>query len=90
MQDLLKQTVIERKTDIVLLNQQYSIQTIDANLIADKSKRSAIWTCGTQYYDHKEPQKHDCIVYAKIGGIHIYSDKIEEFEKMHDISMHAQ
>ena len=89
-QDILKQTATERKTDIVLISEQYKVPTNNGNWIEDKSGRAAIWTSGTQTYERKGDKKHDCFVYTKIGGIHIYScyappnDQITDFESMLD------
>ena len=56
-QDILKQTVTERKTDIVLISEQYKVPTNNGNWIEDKSGRTAIWASGTLTYERKDDKK---------------------------------
>lgn len=89
-QDLLKQTVIEQKVDMVLISEPYKIPVSDANWAEDKTKRAAIWTCGTMPFERKENRQQEGFVYAKVKGVHFYScyappsARLEEMEEMLD------
>lgn len=70
-QDLLAQTVKEKKIDVILRSEPY--KSIDgSSWIDDTTKKAAIWTCGNhalQSVGH--PADH--FVSARIKGVYFYS-----------------
>lgn len=87
-QDLLKQTVRERKVDIVLLSEPYKNMQ-NSDWISDRSRKATIWTCGNLAFQNTNAQ-HTGFARAKIQGIFFYSCYAppswthEQFQKMLD------
>lgn len=44
-QDLLRQTVAEKKIDIAIISEQYR-KTDDGTWVSDSTNRAALWACG--------------------------------------------
>ncbi|XP_039969022.1 uncharacterized protein LOC120780849 [Bactrocera tryoni] len=71
-QELLKQTIYEKKIDVAIVCEQY--KNISAGTwISDKESKAAIWACGENPFQDKPLLGKSYYTRAKIGGIYFYS-----------------
>lgn len=88
-QELLTQTVYEKKIDVVIISEQYK-NTISNTWVSDNSKKAAIWICGDKTIQDNPLTNKPFYTRAKVGGIHFYSCYLPpslsqpEFEKVLD------
>ena len=71
-QELLKQTVYEKKVDLALLSEQYK-NISDGNWISDCTNKAALWACGGKAFQDKPLLGKSFYTRAKICGINFYS-----------------
>lgn len=89
-QDLLSQTVLELRSDVALICEQYKTPFNNSKWIEDKTGKAAIWTCGSLPFESKSNRLHKGFVHAKIKGVHYYScyvppsAPLEEFQEIID------
>uniref|UniRef100_W8ADE4 Putative 115 kDa protein in type-1 retrotransposable element R1DM n=1 Tax=Ceratitis capitata TaxID=7213 RepID=W8ADE4_CERCA len=87
-QDLLKQTIFERKIDVALISEQYRSPTGEGSWLQDKRGKAAIWACGDVPFEQIGSSQHEGFTHAKIGRVHFYScyappsEPLEGFKNM--------
>lgn len=83
-QDLLMQTVVETKPDILLISEPYR-KPESQHWVFDLSGKAAIWSCNSLPLQNTNGKTQRGFVRAKIGNIHFYScyappsDDMKEF-----------
>lgn len=84
-QDLLAQTVIENRSDVALICEQYRTPPDNSKWVEDINGRAAIWTCGSLPFESRSNRMQEGFVHAKIQGIHYYSCYIPRSAPIEDL-----
>ncbi|XP_041451716.1 uncharacterized protein LOC121405175 [Drosophila obscura] len=71
-QDLLKQTVRERGSEVAILSEPYRVPSC-SDWATDRSGRATLWTCGVETPQSCDIKSADGFVRGKVGGKWVYS-----------------
>jgi len=71
-QSLLEQNVIEKNVDMALISEQYRNKN-SGEWVTNKSKKSAIWSCGNPKRQISKKKCGNCFARAHVNGIAFYS-----------------
>ena len=71
-QELLRQTVYEKKVDVAIICEQYKNLCL-GTWVEDLTGKVAVWACGNKTYQDRPLGNRKYYTMTKIRGVHIYS-----------------